>query len=439
MAFYAPDPVQSTQLIPGGNTPASGALLFCYSVGTTAKQNTYTDASASTARTNPIVLDSGGNIPGNGEVWIASSAKFVLAPSNDTDPPNSPYWTRDNLPGVNNVSALVASSAAGEWVQGSTATFVGVTAFSVAGDQTALYTLGRRIKATVTGGDRFGIVTSSVFGANTAVGVTLDSSTLNAGLNAVWYGLLSTPNGSVPWESFTTSGINELAPITFLSVAQNEALTNVTAAISPNIWNGGNVINYVGTTAATTFANAPQAGARRTLILASPAAFSSTAALGIGGGSSSYTATSGDKVDVIAISTNTFTIYPLSNSGSWTPTVLINGAGAGITYAAQLGEYAKIANMVAVEYRVLLTSTGTATSGSVQIAGLPFLPFASRATGAVHWLNMSSSIQSMIAVNIVGSTLTLFATTSGATSMAAITEPMLTNNAIFQGSLVYMT
>lgn len=257
MAFYAPDPIQSTQFIPGGNTPASGALLFCYSVGTTAKQNTYTDASASTARTNPIVLDSGGNVPGNGEVWIASSAKFVLAPSNDTDPPSSPYWTRDGLPGLNNVTSGIFS----EWVQGSTATFVGVTAFSVVGDQTALYTLGRRIKATVTGGDRFGIVSSSALsGGSTAVGITIDSSTLNAGLSNLWYGILGTPNGSVPWVQITSTGIfiegnTTTGPLLVNSSATIAGSTTIlgTLNVSSGIFGAG--LNYIASTVAnsTTF------------------------------------------------------------------------------------------------------------------------------------------------------------------------------------------
>lgn len=223
IAFLVPDPIQSTQLIPGGNIPASGGLLFVYQVGSTTKSNSYTDPSASTARTNPIVLDSGGNIPGNGEVWITSSAKFVLAPSNDTDPPSSPYWTRDNYYGINNITAaqVQALSAQSEWVQGSTAVFVGVTQFSITGDQTTLYTLGRRIKAAVTGGDRFGIVTSAVLSTgSTAVGVTLDSGTLNGGLSSIQYGILSTPNGSVPWTVETTSGAS-----IFASAVTSNAMT----------------------------------------------------------------------------------------------------------------------------------------------------------------------------------------------------------------------
>jgi hypothetical protein len=242
VAFLAPDPIQSTQLIPGGNTPASGGLLFCYNVGTTNKQNTYTDPSASTARTNPIVLDSGGNIPGNGEVWITSTCKFVLAPSNDQDPPQSPYWTRDNYYGINNITAaqVQSLSAQNEWVTGSSATFVGVTAFTVSGDQTALYTLGRRIKATVTGGDRFGVVTSQTLATgSTTVGVTLDSGTLNAGLSALFYGILSTPNGSVPWTQLTTTGISVYSPISAQNFVPNNTTAPLVGLYQPGTLTGG--------------------------------------------------------------------------------------------------------------------------------------------------------------------------------------------------------
>lgn len=246
IAFYLADPAQSTQLIPGGNTVASGAQLFVYTVGTSSKQASYTDASASTARTNPIVLDSGGNIPGNGEVWVTSSVKLVLAPSNDTDPPSSPYWTRDNVPGINNITAAqVASlSAQSEWVQGSTATFIGVTAFSVVGDQTGLYTLGRRVKATVTGGDRFGIVTSATLATgSTAVGLTLDSSTLNGGLSVVYYGILSTPNGSIPWSIETSTGVSVTTNALF-----GNTVTTVSLGVTSSAIFSSSVVRQVGNT-----------------------------------------------------------------------------------------------------------------------------------------------------------------------------------------------
>lgn len=109
--YLAPDPIQSTFFIPGGNTPANGGQLFFYSSGTSTKTTVYKDNLGATAWSNPIVLDSGGNLPSGGEVWIPSgvTVKVVFAPSNDTDPPSSPYWSKDNLAGVNDIAFPSAS------------------------------------------------------------------------------------------------------------------------------------------------------------------------------------------------------------------------------------------------------------------------------------------------------------------------------------------
>lgn len=205
--FLAPDPIQSTQFIPGGNTPAAGAQLFCYVFNSSTKQNMYTSNAGSSTWSNPLVLDSGGNIPNGGEIWIPQSlpAKFVLAPSNDTDPPNSPYWTKDNISGVNDV----VTTASGEWVLFTdTPTFTGATTFTVTGDQTAIFSAGRRVKTTNTGGTIYSTISTSVFGVLTTVTVINDSGSLDSGLTTVSYSNLSTPNGSVPWLEATTTGQN---------------------------------------------------------------------------------------------------------------------------------------------------------------------------------------------------------------------------------------
>ncbi len=418
VAFLSPDPTQSTQFIPGGNTPASGAQLFVYAPGTTQKISTFTDPSASTARTNPIVLDSGGNIPGNGEVWITSTAKFVLAPSNDADPPQSPYWTRDNYYGINNITAaqVQSLSAQSEWVQGSTATFVGVTAFSVVGDQTLIYTLGRRVKATVTGGDRFGIVTSAVLATNTtAVGVTLDSSTLNGGLSSVSYGILSTPNGSVPWEIQTSTGPGILGPITFFSVAYNEAETTVTSSANPNIWTGGNVINFTGTTNVSSFPVAPQAGATRTLLIegSTSATFSTSSVLSISGGASTYTAAVGERIDVIATSSSFFYLLPTAPiSSTWVPTV-----GGSATYTTQFGTYTKIGRLVFIRGSIAINAIGTGSNNT--ITGLPFVasPPNNSNVLSVSWVSAATTFVHVGGV-INGSQIGLVSATSASASLS---------------------
>jgi len=168
--------------------PAVGYKLFFYVAGSVnTKQDTYTDSTGSVANTNPVVLNSLGQP--TTQIWFTSGLayKVVLAPSTDTDPPTSPVWTIDNLRGINDTTV-----AQDQWVaSGLTPTYIGATQFTVAGDQTAVFTIGRRIKATVTAGTVYGTITGSSFGVITTVTVVMDSGALDAGLSAISFGLLS--------------------------------------------------------------------------------------------------------------------------------------------------------------------------------------------------------------------------------------------------------
>ncbi len=192
--FLAPDPLQSTFFIPGSNTPGNGVQLFIYLAGSTTKTTVY-KTQAGTAHTNPIILDSGGNLPSQSQIWIPAGVtiKAVYAPSNDTDPPASPYLTLDNLSGINDVAAT-----ASQWIAGPTPTFIGGTIFSLVGDQTADFQVGRRVEAQVTAGTAYATITSSAFTSTTIIGLRTDSIPLDSGLSAVSYGLLSSINPSVP-------------------------------------------------------------------------------------------------------------------------------------------------------------------------------------------------------------------------------------------------
>lgn len=196
--YLAPDPIQSMQFIPGGIVPANGGLLFFYAAGSSTKTTVYKDNLGVTPWTNPIVLDSGGNLPLGGEVWFQGGVvyKVVFAPFNDTDPPASPYWTKDNLSGINDVASSISAL---EWIVGPAPTFVSTTSFTVPGDQTGAFTQGRRIKTTNTGGTVYSTIFKSTFAATlTTVVVVNDSGVLDAGLSAVAYALLSSTNESVP-------------------------------------------------------------------------------------------------------------------------------------------------------------------------------------------------------------------------------------------------
>jgi hypothetical protein len=91
--------------------------------------------------------------------------------------------------------------------------------------------------------------------------------------------------------------------------AQNFARATVASAASPDIWSAlGNQINYTGTTLATSFTTAPQAGASRTLILAGASGFTASANMLIEGVASgqSIILEANDLVTVEAITTTQF-------------------------------------------------------------------------------------------------------------------------------------
>lgn len=249
-AFLAPDPIQGTKFIPGGNTPAAGGKLFCYAAGSTTKQAMYTTNAGSVQWSNPIVLDSGGNLGSSNEVWIPAGApaKFVLAPSNDTDPPTSPYWEMDNISGINDTTGGVPGSSADEWVAGPTPTFVSSTQFTLGGDQTALFTVGRRVRATVTAGTVYGTITASVFGALTTV--TIQGAVLDSGLSAIFYGLLDPANTSIDFYHIS-----------------RQASAVLVASATTNIWaTDGNSVHLSSTVTIGSFSTAPYVGALKTVI-----------------------------------------------------------------------------------------------------------------------------------------------------------------------------
>lgn len=239
-SFYlAPDPLQSTQLIPGGNSPASGGLLFTYVAGSSTKTTVYKDNAGNASWTNPIVLDSGGNLPNNGMIWIPTGVTLdaVLAPSNDTDPPSSPYWTKEDITGVNDISGVVS-----EWITGPAPTFVTANSFTLVGDQTGIFTIGRRVRSTNTAGTRYGTITRSVFGAATTVTLQMDSGSLDSGLSAVSYGIIAAANPSTPAATINAQ------PTCYgrLSLSSSQPISSTDIASATAFWflpYGGNTVD----------------------------------------------------------------------------------------------------------------------------------------------------------------------------------------------------
>lgn len=192
MSYYL-SPIGNDQFVDSSGAPLSGALLFTYTAGSSTKATVYKDNDGNTAHSNPIVLNSSGRAAS--PIWLPGGAtyKLVLAPSNDTDPPASAIFTWDDVSGVNDPYVAVD-----EWVTGPTPTYVSATSFTLSGDQTSVFQVGRRVKATVTAGTVYGTITSTTYSSSTTVVIVTDSGSLDSGLSAIYYGLLSADNKSYP-------------------------------------------------------------------------------------------------------------------------------------------------------------------------------------------------------------------------------------------------
>ena len=181
-------PEARLQYVDDSGDPYSGGLLYTYAAGTTTLTNTYTDSTGDTANANPIVLNASGFTPDG--VWLTESTdyKFVLK-----DSAGATVWSEDNISGVNDTSVDID-----EWKSGPTPTYVSATQFTLVGDQTSVFHVGRRLKTTNSGGTIYSRITVSAFTSLTTITVINYSGTLDSGLSAVSYSILSSLNPSIP-------------------------------------------------------------------------------------------------------------------------------------------------------------------------------------------------------------------------------------------------
>lgn len=205
-------PVLNEQQFDANGDPLAGGFIYTYLAGTTTPVTTY-KTSTGTAHSNPIVLDSAGYYPTGTQLWLDSGKvyKFVVQ-----DSLGATIRTIDDIAPVNDST----DSAATEWITYTTgpATYLSATSFSVVGDQTLTFRIGRRLKTTNTAGTVYSTVTNSVYGApNTTVTVSNDTGTaLDSGLSAVEYGILSPSNPSL-------ASLSANSPEAALAISQSGA------------------------------------------------------------------------------------------------------------------------------------------------------------------------------------------------------------------------
>lgn len=194
---YFLSPIGNDQQCDANGNPLVGGGIYTYLAGTSTPAATYTDNTGGTPQANPIVLNSLG-LP-TSPVWLLGGVtyKFIIKDSG-----GSTIHTIDNVAGINDSTVTVS-----DWVSlGVTPTYLSATSFSVTGDQTALLEVGRRVKSSNTGGTAYSTINSSSYSAGiTTVTLKNDSLTLDSGLSAVSYGLVSAVNPSLPNSLVTRS------------------------------------------------------------------------------------------------------------------------------------------------------------------------------------------------------------------------------------------
>jgi len=184
-------PIINGQQFDANGDPLSGGEIFVYLAGSSTPATTYTTQAGGVANTFPIDLNTLG-VNEDGEIWLigGSSYKFVIK-----DSAGVTLRTIDNVSGINDTAVTTD-----QWlVYQATPTYVSATSFTVSGDQTQTFQVGRRLKSTNTGGTIYSTITGSVYSSpNTTVTVRNDSGTLDSGLSQVSYAVMSVLQTSMP-------------------------------------------------------------------------------------------------------------------------------------------------------------------------------------------------------------------------------------------------
>ena len=177
------------QFLDDDGAPLAGGKLYTYEAGTVTNKATYEDDAGAAAHTNPIILDSSGRVPA--EVFGTTGAyKLRLDDADDVT-----LWTRDNILGANDFAA----SGSVEWILSPlTPTRVGDQLFSIPGDQTTDFHVGRRVRWVDQFGTHYATIFEALFdGTKTTVDLIVDSDDIGTGLVSVSYGFISRVNTSV--------------------------------------------------------------------------------------------------------------------------------------------------------------------------------------------------------------------------------------------------
>jgi len=343
-------------------TLASGYKIYTYAEGSSTPLATYTTSLGDVPQANPIVLNSRGEP--SSQIWLTSGAGYKLVLTTDL---GAVVITEDNIRGINDTSSSVD-----QWlVSGLTPTYVSATQFTLVGDQTTAFHVGRRIKLLVSAGTIYGTITASAYGAVTTITVKTDSGTIDAGISQVSIGLITSVNGSLPTINYSR-----------MTVA-------ATATTTP-LWASTNVQDWTGTPTITAFPAASQAGSQRIVYPAAGTIITHGGNISVQG-AANYTTAAGDELTITAVTTSTFTVSIKKADGYAINQQIISSKIQPIT--ASVGSSALTITLNATNLDFRSATLGSGTVNTRQIASPISVVVSSGST-----LGTVSATQSRLAV-----------------------------------------
>jgi len=201
MAGLTPSPKQ--QIFGSDGLPLVGGKIYTYAAGTSTPIATYVDSSATTANTNPIILDS----LGQANIWLINTTayKFVVRDADDVL-----LYTVDNISIPLDLTAFASPPPIGD-VTPNTGAFTTLTLTGTSASKLNVGTTAQR-PSPVTGMVRYNITTNKFEGYGTTDWGTLGGGATGGGGDQVFV-----ENGQTVTTDYTiTTNFNAMStgPIT---------------------------------------------------------------------------------------------------------------------------------------------------------------------------------------------------------------------------------